>query len=302
MLLQHVSFILYSLITLTMTYFGLHIKNSDDKLKDLSDYNYISCFQIFIDSPKRNFGKLSKTKEEKLKNLIIYANENKILCFVHAPYNINIANTLTDPKSKNLDYWVKSVIKELIMANSLGIKAVILHVGKYKDLDQRIALQNMKLTLGIIYKYIKHLGVELLLETPAGQGTELLSNLNDFLNFYKELDHNIKEKIFICIDTCHMFSSGVDIRSESKIDNVMKHIDKIVGLKSVHLIHLNDSATDFNSKRDRHESILGDGKIGLKNIKHIFKWAIKFKIPCILETPGDDKQKELDILHKWNMA
>lgn len=266
-----------------------------DDIKYYYDCCKIGCIQIFLQSPKQRRGKISKESMNKLTEISNYCLTKNINIYVHAPYTINIGMKITNEKSKELDWWISSLVNELKIANELKMKAVVLHVGKYVNQDEKDAINNMKIALNIIFNYLKELNIELLLENPAGQGTELLSNFDDFLDFYKNLNKEMTKKIFLCIDTCHLFASGTDLRTLNDVDNVMNKIDTTVGLNSIHLVHLNDAEYDLNSKRDRHYPI-GKGYIGIKGLRQIYSWMKKYNINVILETPSNLPEKEFKLL------
>ena len=112
------------------------------------------------------------------------------------------------------------------------------------------------------------LNVKIILETAAGQGTELLTNIYNLINFYEKFSNEEKEILKICIDTCHIYSAGHDIREEEQVELFIKILKKGIGMKNIALIHLNDSKREFNSHVDRHEK-LGKGTIGLEGLKEI---------------------------------
>jgi apurinic endonuclease APN1 len=281
---------------------GLHVKRTPETLDNIKYYYdccKINCIQIFLESPKKHrTGKLSDEKKKELSDIKNYCNEKKITIYVHGPYTINIGMTLTNKKSEKLDWWIYSFVKELKTASEFKMKGVVLHVGKSAGLEQKIAIKNMYDSLEIILKYLNKYDIELLIETPAGQGSEILHVFDDFLNFYKNLTKEMKTKIFLCLDTCHLFSSGTDLRTKTDVDKVMNNIKNTVGLSAIHLIHLNDSENPFNSRRDRHAPI-GEGYIGIVGIKQIYSWARKYNISVILETPGDHPEQNLKLLNKW---
>ena len=107
----------------------------------------------------------------------------------------------------------------------------------------------------------KYKNIKILIENPAGQGTEIFTNFKELLFFIKEFK---SKRIGLCLDSCHIFSVGYDIRKKSVVDDILKDIDKIIGLKKLFLLHLNDSKKDLGERKDRHENI-GDGFIGKKN-------------------------------------
>ena len=126
---------------------------------------------------------------------------------------------------------------------------------------------------------------KILLETPCGQGTELGGRLEEFRIIYNKFSEEQKQRLRICVDTCHVFAAGYDLSEPTKVKQFIKTFDTLIGWKYVDLIHLNDSRTVLNSKLDRHE-LLDEGHIKLKGLTCMIKFAYKANIPLILETPG----------------
>jgi deoxyribonuclease-4 len=210
---------------------------------------------------------------------------------IHSPYTINIAikNNLI-----NISYWIKSIHNELIIANLIGAIGCVIHVGKYLSLDIPDAKKYMYLTLKYLIHRVKSdkLNVFILLETCAGQGTELLSDFEELALFYNKFNDNDKKVLKICVDTCHIYSAGFDISTKSKVKDFFKLFNEKIGIENLALIHLNDSATVYNSHVDRHQNI-GKGSIGFEGLKEFVIFAYKYKIPIILETPNNGYIKEI---------
>ena len=146
--------------------------------------------------------------------------------------------------------------------------------GTQKGIDEIISSLNE-----IITKDIK---TTILLETMAGKGTEVGGNFFEIKEIINSID--IKENIGVCLDTCHVFDAGYDIKNN--LDKVLDKFDKIIGLKYLKFIHLNDSLNPLGSKKDRHAKI-GLGNIGLKAITNIINHKDLKNIPFCLETPND---------------
>ena len=131
-----------------------------------------------------------------------------------------------------------------------------------------------------------------LLETMAGKGTEIGRNFEELKTIIDKV--NLKEKLGVCLDTCHINDAGYDI---SDIDNVLKEFDKIIGLKYLKAIHLNDSMNELGSHKDRHQKI-GEGTIGITNFEKIINHPVLKDLPFYLETPNDltGYAKEINLL------
>lgn len=192
---------------------------------------------------------------------------------VHAPYIINLANNKDNEKFM---FSVKFLQEELERCDTLGVKYLILHPGSHVGVGIDEGIRSIITGLNMILDYTN---VTILLETMAGKGTEIGSNFNEIKKIITGVKN--KNKIGVCMDTCHMNDSGYNI---SDFDQLLNYFDEVVGLNYLHCIHINDSKNDKSSHKDRHENI-GFGTIGFDTlIKIIYNDKIK-DIPKILETP-----------------
>ncbi len=192
---------------------------------------------------------------------------------VHAPYIVNLANKTDIDKYSFSKRFLK---EELNRCELLGMKYLVLHPGSHVGQGVEVAIQNIADALNEVLEGSK---VIVLLETMAGKGTEVGRNFEEIKSIIDKVVH--KDKIGVCLDTCHLNDAGYDVNS---FDKVLDEFDKVVGLKYVHCIHINDSKNPCGSHKDRHENI-GYGTIGFDSmIKIIYNDRLK-NIPKILETP-----------------
>ena len=192
---------------------------------------------------------------------------------VHAPYIINLAND-SDPDKFN--FSVNFLIGEIERCDLLGIKNMVLHPGSHVGLGVENGIHNIIRGLNLILDKGE---CNILLETMAGKGTEIGRNLSEIKEIINGVEH--KERIGVCLDTCHLNDAGYEI---SKFDEYLDEFDKKIGLSYVKCIHINDSKNPIESHKDRHENI-GYGTIGFDNlIKVIYNKRLE-DIPKILETP-----------------
>ena len=201
---------------------------------------------------------------------------------VHAPYIVNLANP------DNMEFSINFLTNEVERCNLLGMKYLVLHPGSSVNVSREEGIANIIKGLNAILTNNNNICI--CLETMAGKGNELGRN---FLELKEIIDGvNFKDSIGVCMDTCHLFDSGIDI---TDFDKVLDDFDKQIGLNYLKCIHINDSKNIFSSHKDRHENI-GYGNIGFDIlIKIIYNERIK-NIPKILETPyvgktDDDKEK-----------
>lgn len=283
-------------------YYGAHMScsniiNSLKTIKELGG-NFI---QIFVDNPKGVYNKNLISKYDQLSsNIVKYLNDNNMKIVIHAPYTLNFAREIDYNSNK-----FKTILDELVVAHKINAIGCVIHVGKKLDLDEDDATTNMFISLKYIIKFIKdnNLSSKLILETAAGQGTEMFvsdnNSLENFANFYHMFSTDEKNYIKLCLDTCHVHSAGFDISSRKKAKIFFNQVDKILGVNNVALIHFNDSLTPYNSHADRHASI-GHGTIGVKALSEILKQAYKRNIPCVLETKNDTYTTEVPWMNKMH--
>lgn len=200
---------------------------------------------------------------------------------IHAPYIVNLGNL------ENFDFSVSFLRGELERASLLGIRNVVLHPGASVSFARRDSIESIIKGLNLILD--NDLDVTICLETMAGKGTEIGINLNELKTIIDGV--KFKNKIGVCLDTCHLNDSGIDLK---KFDDYIKEFDKEIGLNYIKVIHINDSKNAIGSHKDRHENI-GLGTIGFDTlIKIIYDERFK-EIPKILETPyvtENDESKE----------
>jgi deoxyribonuclease-4 len=267
--------------------FGVHIDSSYNTLLDQANNvkkmggNFI---QFFVDTTLKN----------KEKNIYIllkqYLQNNNMQCVIHASYTINLSKTWDEYSSH-----IHQLLVEIELAELVGAIGVVIHMGKQLDLSKEEAYNNMYTSLLYISNKIKS-NILIFLETPAGQGTEICYQIQDFAYFIRKFIHNKNKEICkrfkICLDTCHIFSAGYDLRTLGTIDMYFDTLEELIGLRHIGLVHLNDSKTELGSNVDRHES-LGKGMIGKSGIKILVKYFKKNNIPIILETPFIHHNREL---------
>ena len=204
---------------------------------------------------------------------------NKVI--VHAPYIVNLANM------DNFDFSVSFLKKEVERCNTLGIKYMVLHPGSATNCSRESAIQNISDGLNMILD--NPFNVTILLETMAGKGNEVGKTFEELKTIINNIKY--KDKIGVCLDTCHLNDAGYDI---SNFDKLLEEFDNKIGIKYIGCIHVNDSKNILGSHKDRHENI-GLGTIGFNNLLNVI-YNDKLKdIPKILETPyvtKDDNSKE----------
>ena len=204
---------------------------------------------------------------------------DKVIC--HAPYIVNLANDL-DPEK--YDFSIKFLRQEIERLETLNIKYLVLHPGSSVGIEKNKALNNISYALNKILSIGTN--VMILLETMAGKGTECGINIDEIKMIIDGVDK--KDNIGVCLDTCHLNDSGIDI---SKFDDYLNEFDSIIGIDKIKCVHVNDSKNVIDSHKDRHENI-GYGTIGFDNLINVIYNDRLKDIPKILETPYVGENKE----------
>lgn len=254
------------------------------------------AYQIVMKTPQRK--QLSSLKKEDAMLCKDYIKENGLYVVAHSGYLFNIAG---DPESNT--YAVSTAVDDLVSVSELGGRGAVFHVGKHKKMGEEAGVNNMYFNVYNILAESVDLAPDsiFILETAAGQGTECCIKLEQLAAFREMFDEDEKKRIRFCLDTCHMFSAGYDLRTKKTVEDFEKEVDNTIGWDNVELFHFNDSKNGLNARVDRHEKI-GEGYIGEEGLRAVAQLAAKYNIPLIMETPIlktdtlDDLKKEVDIV------
>jgi len=234
-----------------------------------------NTFQYFSRNPRGS--KVKKIDREDMDALIKIMAENKFrVILAHAPYTLN-------PCSADLRVreFADMVMKEdLENMEYLPGNLYNFHPGSH--LGQGTA-EGIRLIAGQLNKVMKaDQSTTVLLETMSGKGSEVGSSFEELKEIIDRTE--LKDKIAVCLDTCHVYSAGYDIVQD--LDGVLEQFDRVIGLERLKALHLNDSMTPYGSRKDRHAPI-GEGTIGLKAIANIINHPALRGLPFYLETPND---------------
>lgn len=207
---------------------------------------------------------------------------NQILA--HDSYLINLGH----PDSSGLEKSRKAFLDELIRCEELGLTTLNFHPGSHLNrVSETECLKTIAHSLNHVIDQT-HTAIPVI-ENTAGQGTNLGFTFEQIAQIIDQVDN--KERVGVCIDTCHAFSAGYDIKSEEGFNQTWKQFDAIIGLKYLRGMHLNDSKKSFSSRVDRHES-LGEGTLGMELFERVMRDPRFDGIPLILETPDDTRWAE----------
>ena len=208
----------------------------------------------------------------------------------HDSYLINLGHPEKEKREKSLNAF----IDEIQRCDELGLDKLNFHPGSHlSKISEEECLEFVSQSMNEALKKTKN--VKLVIENTAGQGSNMGYKLEHLGYLVKNsMD---RQRVGVCIDTCHFFTSGYDIRDKESYDDSMKKFDTIVGFEFLAGMHLNDSKPDLGSRVDRHESI-GEGKIGLEAFRLIMNDNRIDDIPMILETPNSEIwAQEIELLY-----
>jgi deoxyribonuclease-4 len=205
--------------------------------------------------------------------------------FLHLPYLPNIAS----PKSKFYKRSIQSMVTDLQRAEQLGAQYLIIHIGHRMESSEDEAIEAVSQGINQAFERAKN-PVTLLLEMTAGQGTEIgypFEQVKRIIDGVQE-----QERVGVCFDTAHSFEAGNDLSRKDGIESTLRSFDQTIGLKRLHLLHLNDSKTPLGSKKDRHWHI-GEGYIGVEGFRYLINHPFLKHLPGIMETPRKDTVEDL---------
>jgi probable endonuclease 4 len=235
------------------------------------------AFALFVKNQRQWSAKALEVESiNKFDENLKLANIKKEHILPHNSYLINLGHPDAEKRKKSINAF----IDEIQRANLLGLKMINFHPGSHlREISENECLENISNSINFIIANTSN--VKLVIENTAGQGSNLGYRL-EHLAYLIDKTQN-KQRIGVCIDTCHFFAGGYDLRSKESYKKTMSEFDKLVGYKYLSGMHLNDSKNSLGVKKDRHESI-GKGTIGLEAFENIMRDENIDEIPLILET------------------
>jgi deoxyribonuclease IV len=200
---------------------------------------------------------------------------------VHAVYLLNCASDDPELRAKSL----ASLVHSLQVGQGIGASAVVLHPGSAKAGDVQSAIKRAGETIREALGESE--GCPLDLENTAGAGGTLGRSIDELAALLEA--SGADERLGLCLDSCHLFASGYDIRTPAGIDAVAREVSTKIGLERLGSLHLNDSQTGLGSNRDRHANV-GKGQLGRVGCAAFLAAPAFEELPCVLETPGEDHE------------
>jgi deoxyribonuclease-4 len=193
------------------------------------------------------------------------------------------------------------LVNNLYICHVIKALGVVVHSGKYTN-------NNISDSTNYMYRALKYLikiivknkwDIKIFFELGSGEGKDIIltnNTLSEFIDFYNKFSSKYKKYLKLCIDTCHIFAAGYDIRKKGNVNKLLNEIKNDIGIENLGLIHFNDSFYDINTLKDRHSNI-GEGYIGKDSLMYLIKKFKRYNIPIILETKDDYKTMMKEILH-----
>jgi deoxyribonuclease-4 len=201
------------------------------------------------------------------------------------PYLSNLASS----QSKFYKRSIHSIATDLQRAEQLGAQYLIIHIGHRMESSEDEAIEAVSQGIDQAFQKVKN-SVILLMENTAGQGSEIGHNFEQVKRIIERVEDN--KRLGICLDTAHTFQAGYNLSSEEGLERTLENFDQTVGLKRLHLLHLNDSKTPLGSRKDRHWHI-GEGYIGIEGFRNLINHPLLRQLPGIMETPRKDTVEDL---------
>lgn len=256
---------------------GCHLSASKGYLAMAKDAVKIGAntFQFFTRNPRG--GNAKEIDENDIQEFKKYSEENGInIILAHAPYTLNPCSA--DESIR--DFTIRTMKDDLQRMEYTPGNYYNFHPGSHVKQGVEQGIEYIVKCLNEILT--KEQTTTVLLETMAGKGSEIGRNFEELKQILDRVE--LKEKMGVCLDTCHIFDGGYDI--VNRLDDVLNEFDTIIGLDRLKAIHLNDSLNVLNSHKDRHAKI-GEGNIGLEAITKIINNPKLKHLPFYLETPNE---------------
>jgi len=240
-----------------------------------------NTFQFFTRNPRG--GAAKALDENDIKAYLDYAKDNGIeIILAHAPYTLNICSA----DSGIREFAKNTFIDDIKRMEKVPGNLYNFHPGSHVGQGAEVGIDMIADALNeILYP---EMTTTVLLETMAGKGSEVGRDFGELKAIIDKV--KLKEKVGVCLDTCHVYDAGYDIVND--LDGVLDEFDKVIGIEKLRAVHINDSKNPFSSHKDRHE-VIGGGSIGEEAFSRIINHPLLYDLPFYLETPNElDGYKE----------
>lgn len=245
------------------------------------------CLQIFVKNQRQ--WRASPLTEEQIKAFKVAQSETALTPTVaHASYLLNLASPDAAARQKSCD----ALVDELERCEALGVSGLVVHPGAHMGEGIDAGIERISQSLDVVHGRTAGFRAQVLLECVAGQGSTIgfeMAQLGRMMSGTKA-----PERLGVCLDTCHLFAAGYDLRDEADYARMVDELAQAVGLDNVKCIHVNDSKGECGSRIDRHDHI-GQGKIGVVGFTRLLNDSRLAGVPKILETPKGLNEHGVDL-------
>ena len=278
-----------------MKYFGAHVSASggvENAVRNAKDIG-ATAFALFTKNQRQWLApELTPAQIDTFKQAMAEAGYTAAQVLPHDSYLINLGH----PDEDGLEKSRESFFEEMHRCELLGLDRLNFHPGSHlKRIDEEGSLKRIAESINMALERSK--GVTAVLENTAGQGSNLGFKFEHLAYIIDRVED--KSRVGVCLDTCHSFAAGYDLRTREACDATFAEFERIIGFKYLRGMHLNDAMRPLGSRIDRH-SPLGDGEIGWECFKYIAGDARFDNIPLILETPDEERwAKEIVTLYDF---
>lgn len=265
---------------------GSHMSTAGGMGKSIERGESIGCtaIQVFVKGNTRwQFPPLKEADIQAFRNGLERGKVRSVIA--HSIYLVNLASNKPDILQKSID----DMVEELTRCEVLGIPGVVMHPGSHVGQGEEVGLNAIVAALDVIFDQTADMKAQVLLETTAGQGTNLGAKFEHLAHIIANVKH--PHRLGVCLDTCHVFAAGYDFRTAADYKRLWAEFDTIIGRDRLKAIHLNDSKFECGSRKDRHEHI-GKGHIGLDGFRLLMNDKSLVSVPMVLETEKDDQMTE----------
>lgn len=270
---------------------GYHVSAAGGLHKAIGEAEAIGCnvMQVFVGSPQVwQTPEVGPADVKKFKAAFDRSAIKKVV--VHSAYLPNPASHKDTLRRVSL----KKMKEEIRVAYAIGASGYNFHCGSNQNSNE----EGVKLATGTLNRLAElsdeKYPIPLIIENDAGAGNRIGDTIEELAQIWRGLKN--KKRFGFCLDTCHLFASGIDLRAKSDINKLVDKFDKLIGLKHLKFIHINDAKFDLGSKKDRHE-LIGKGHIGRAGFVNLFHHPKLRGLPFIMETPYTGESK-LDIKNR----
>ncbi len=276
--------------TLLKPLLGAHMPTAGGHHNAITDGVAIGCrsVQIFTASPRQwRAPSIKPDMAEKFKEVVAESGLTKTVA--HDSYLINLA---AEPGSEVSEKSRVAFHGEIERAEALGVNFLVSHPGAHGGAGEEVGIERLIESLDTIHALTPGAKVRTALETTAGQGTYLGGKFEHLARIIGGVQN--PERLAVCLDTCHIFAAGYDIRTPETYAETMQLFDEVIGLEWLQVIHANDSQKAFGSHADRHAHI-GEGEIGLEAFRLLVNDPRMAGLPIIVETPDSETMHEVNV-------